>query len=222
MFNLDFFGTSQVGNGARHFQDAVVGAGRETQPLHCRFEQHTACIANYTGIFNDLRGHHGVRIYPLVVGEAFGLNIAGFNYPRPDSLARFGGAVGSHLVERDGRDLYVQVNAVEQGAADFIEVALHHARPTYTLFVGVIIIPTGAGVHAGNEHKIGRKLYRPLRPRNAHHPVFQRLPHHLQSRPFELRQLIEKQNSVVRQRDFARLRKTPSAHQSRIRNSVVR
>ena len=36
---LDVFGASQVGDGARHFEDAVVGAGAHLQLLHGRPEQ---------------------------------------------------------------------------------------------------------------------------------------------------------------------------------------
>ena len=53
-------------------------------------------------------------------------------------------------------------------------------------------------------------------------PFLQGLAHRLQDTPFELRQLIEKQHAVVRQRDFAGSRIDVSAQQTGVAGGMVR
>ena len=57
---LDFFGGAQIGNGARDFQDAIVGAGGEAELLH-RLLQEIAERGVDHAMFADVRiGHAGV------------------------------------------------------------------------------------------------------------------------------------------------------------------
>jgi len=53
---------------------------------------------------------------------------------------------GGELVVAHGRHFHVQVDAVEQGARDFGDVAFHHAGAADAFFVGVVVVAAGAGV----------------------------------------------------------------------------
>ena len=130
MLNLNFVGARQVGDGAGHFQDAVVGAGAEAEALHGGFEQLAAGRAYLANVFHHLRGHHGVGVHLGLLGKALTLNFAGSLHALLDVGAGFGLARFRHLVEGHGRDLHVQVNAVEQRPTYLIEVFLHHVSNT--------------------------------------------------------------------------------------------
>ena len=82
--------------------------------------------------------------------------------------------------------------------------------------------PVGRRIHRRDQHELRRKSHRPGRARNRHIPFLQRLPHRFQNAAFELRQFIEKQHAVVRQRNFTRRRIHIPAQQSRIARRVMR
>jgi len=52
--------------------------------------------------------------------------------------------------------------------------------------------------------------------------VFERLAEHFERLLFELRQLVEKEDAVVRERDLARRGDRAAADQAGVRNGVVR
>ena len=73
------------------------------------------------------------------------------------------------------RHLHVQIDAVEQRAADLREVPLHLDGVAAALFLGITIMSAQTRVHGRHQHDVGRKH---ARSRGAHHrnpPVFQRL-----------------------------------------------
>ena len=81
-----------------------------------------------------------------------------------------------------------------------------------SLLVGTISVVVGAslGLLIG-EHELGWKRHAACRARNRDFSVLDRLTHHLESRSFELRKFIEKENAVVREAYFARIRKGAAA-----------
>ncbi|MNY36090.1 hypothetical protein D3C86_1705550 [compost metagenome] len=99
-----------------------------------------------------------------MIFETHGLALACTDHALADLLAAFGFAGGRDLVEGDRRYFYVQVDAVEERAADFVEVFLNYAGATDAVFVGMVIIAAWARVHAGNQHKVGGELNCHFRP----------------------------------------------------------
>ena len=131
-------------------------------------------------------------------------------------------AGGGEFAKWNGCYFYMQIDAVEQWPADFIEVFLHGSRRATAFFFGVVVVAARAGVHAGHQHKRSRKIQRHFCPANGHSSFFHRLPHYFQSGAFELGQFVQKQHAVVGQRYFARLRVATTAHQGCITHRVVR
>ena len=69
MVALHLLAALEVGNGAGHFQNAVIGTGRELQPLH-RHAEHVERLGIRLGIFAEhLFGHHGIAVDTLMFTE---------------------------------------------------------------------------------------------------------------------------------------------------------
>ncbi len=66
--------------------------------------------------------------------------------------------------------------------------------------------PHGTGIHRGHELEARGELRLARRPRNHDVPGFERLAQHFEHAAVELRQLVEEQHAVVRERDLARPR----------------
>lgn len=81
--------------------------------------------------------------------------------------------------------------------------------------------PARTWIHRSHKHELGRERHAARRPRNGDLSVFQRLPHHFERGAFELRQLIEKQNPVVREAHFAGRWNGGAAEQPDIRDGVM-
>jgi hypothetical protein len=59
-------------------------------------------------------------------------------------------------------------------------------------------------LHRRHEHELRRKGHRTRRPGDGHPPFLQRLPQRLQNVPLELRQLVQEQHAMMRQRNLTR------------------
>ncbi len=113
----------------------------------------------------------------------------------------------------------MQVNPVQQRAGNAAQVILNLPRRAARL-AGHFAV--GCRVHGRHQHELGGKCHRARRARDRHLALFERLAHRFQHAAFELGQLVQEQNAVVRQRDFARRRIDISAQQTGIAGGVVR
>ena len=113
---LDGGGGFEVGDGAGHLEDTVVGSGTHVEALH-GVAQFLEAGGVGLGVFvQQGRGHLGVA-----VDAGFVLETALLQHPRgndslTDGSTRFARSLTGHLVEIDGLDLDLQVDAVEQRA----------------------------------------------------------------------------------------------------------
>ena len=107
----------------------------------------------------------------------------------------------------------MQINAIQQRATHLAQITLHHTRSTCAFLFRMIKIAARTGVHGGHQHKARWILNTEFTARNSYVAIFQRLTHNFQHRALEFRQFIQKQNTVVRQRNFTRLRVRSSAHE---------
>ena len=83
MSGTHFFAAVEVGDGAGHFQNTVVGAGGEFQTFHAHAQQlQRLCIGFCVVVYHAL-GHLGVAVHATDVFEALFLHAAGFD----DTLA---------------------------------------------------------------------------------------------------------------------------------------
>jgi hypothetical protein len=82
-------------------------------------------------------------------------------------------------------------------------------------------IPPWTWVTSGNEDEIGRKGHRTLNATDCCHPVFQGLPHNLQSALVKLRKLVQEQYTVMGQRHLTRTWPLAAPHKSGVTDGVV-
>lgn len=99
----------------------------------------------------------------------------------------------------------MQVYPVQQRTRNLTQVFLNHPRPADACFFRMIIKAAWTGVHGSNEHETCRISYTLPGPGYHDIAVFQWLAHHLQYTSFKLRQLIQKEDPIVSQRNFPRL-----------------
>ena len=83
------------------------------------------------------------------------------------------------VVEIDGLDLDLQVDAVEQRARNLAHVVGALILVADAFLLGVTIVPARARVHRSHEHKRRGIFGRILGSTNGYHTVLQRLSHHL-------------------------------------------
>src|SRR5690554_6335729 len=122
-----------------------------------------------------------------------------------------------------GRDLYVQIDPIQQRATDPASIALDLLRVTATGMTSVAKVAAGTRVHRCHQHQTCGIGDSDKRARDRDEAVLQRLTKHLQHRTAELGQLIEKEYTVVRQRHLPWTGKTAAAaHHPHLRDRVVR
>ncbi len=150
--------TFEIGDGARDFEDAVVGAGGEALLLHGALKQAFGVGAKFA-VGADLAGGHLGVGEDLFAGllEPGSLAVAGGH----DAGANFGGAFGggsaAQLLILNGGHLDMDIDAVEERAGDLGDVALDHGRGAHALARFVVEIAAGAGIHGGGEHEARRE-----------------------------------------------------------------
>lgn len=107
---------------------------------------------------------------------------------------------------RDGRNVHVKVNPVEQRPAHALAVPEDRPRKTLAEVRRIARVPAGTRIHRGDQRETSGKRHRPRRPTDQNVPVLERLPEMFEDVARELGELIEEQNAAVRERDFPRLR----------------
>ena len=133
------------------------------------------------------------------------LDAAGGDHPLAYRFAGFAGTGVGHLLEGDGDDFYLQVDAVQQRAGDAVQVLLHLPVAAHAGLGGVVVVAARAGVHGGYEHEACGIFHVALHARDGDFAVFQRLAKHFQHVAAEFGQFVEEQHAVVSQADFAGL-----------------
>ena len=83
-------------------------------------------------------------------------------------------------------------------------------------------VAAGRGVHRRDQHELGGKFDGAMHARHRHLAALQRLAERLQHVAAELRQLVEKQDAMMRHRHLPRPRDAPAAHQRLRRRRMMR
>ena len=151
------------------------------------------------------------------LGEAFGLDFASAADAFADCDGGFAGeALVGHLVLLEAGDLDVDVDAVEEGAGNALQVLFDLSVVTRTRAQGVAEVAAGAGVHGGDHHELSGVGERRRDAGDGDLTVFERLAEHFEDVPAELGELVEEEDAIVRLRDFTRTRHGAAAAQARL------
>ena len=206
----------EVGDGAGDFEDAVVGPRAHVHAFHGVAKLFQAGGVGLCVFMEQGWGHLGVA-----VDAGFVLEAALLQHPRGNDTLADGGAgfawglaghlptasvgcasamlkrvwhcarLAQQLVEIDGLNFDLQVDAVEQRTRNLAHIMRALVLVADALLLGVPIVPARARIHRRHEHETGGIFCRIFRPTNTDNPVLQRLPHHLQDTATEFRQFIQ-------------------------------
>lgn len=116
----------------------------------------------------------------------------------------------------------MEVEAVKQWSRYLRQVCRDFLLRTYALALRVPVITARARIHRAYQHYRTRVGYRSRCARYRYLPVFERLAHYLKRAAVKLRELVKKEQPVVREGYLARLRYAAAACKSRGRYRVVR
>jgi len=115
-------GAVEVGDGARHFQDAVVGARRKRQLVDGVFQKLVRAAVELA-VRAQVPGSHLRVAGDAVVAEALHLALAATQHPLAHARRAFARLLGHQLLRTEARHFDVDVNAVEQRAGNAHQVA---------------------------------------------------------------------------------------------------
>ena len=208
-------GPVQVGDGARHLEDAVIAARRQPETLHHLAQQGMILRPQ------SAMGLHGPELQPGVDFAGAGtLAVPRRHHPLPHGGA--GLATNAlQFLEGDARHLHLQVDTVQQWAGDAAAVALHLFGTALAAAAGIAPVAAGTGVHGRHQLETGRELRLARGPGDEDVAGLQGFAQHLQHAAVELRQFIEEQHALVGQGDLPRPWLGTTTHQSDRRGTVV-
>ena len=189
----------QVGNRACHAQGAVGGACRPSQAGGSRLQEAGG---------GGRQGQVGIELLALqaVVGA-----VLACQGPRPclrnpgaHGAAALAAAVLQQLGRWQGRYFDVQVDAVEQRAAQLALVARNLLGRTAAGPLWAAGKAARTGVHGGDELKAGRELGALRGAGDGDAARFQRFAQGFEGAAGKLRKFVEEQHALVGERDFTR------------------
>ena len=139
--------------------------------------------------------------------------LVGFTAGRDAARERLGGH-GGHLDAK--------IDAVDERARDAAAVAGDSIRRAMTAAARVAQPAAGTGIHRGDELEVSGKRALPRGARDMDHGGLERLAQHLEHAAIPLRQFVEKQHTVMRERDLARPRIAAAADERHRTRRMVR
>lgn len=89
VLRLYVFGSGEVGDGACHFQDAVIGAGGERELLHGCAQESDGLFVWFGKLMNHALGHLRVAVDAAIFLEACRLDVACLDDTLTDGCAWF-------------------------------------------------------------------------------------------------------------------------------------
>src|SRR5262249_9090345 len=133
---------------------------------------------------------------------------------------RFRDRIAGQFVVDERRQLNVEIDTVKQRPRQAAEVPSALGRCAQT----AVERRTAAAARVGGRYelKTGREIGEAAGARDAHTAVLERLAQRLEDMLLKFRELIEKQDATMRERDFTGMRRRAASDQTRDRDGVVR
>lgn len=140
----------EIGDGARHAQDAVIAARREAKAGGDAGDERAAFRIGGGDVIENRAFGIGVETHMGVVCKARGLHRAGGSDAAGHLSRRVARSRQVEIGEGDGRHLDAQIEAIHQGAGDAANVIFTAIGRAGTGAVGVAEIPAFAGIGGGD------------------------------------------------------------------------
>jgi len=146
---------------------------------------------------------------------------SGLQDPLSHGLRALSKTGGAQFPVRDGWDLDLDVDSVEEGPRDAAPVEGDLFRRAGTGLPGVSEVPARTGVLCADERESGRKREGEARPGDGHHSVLHRLSQALEDVFFEFGEFIQEEDPVVGQAHLTWPGDRPSPDESGVRDGVM-
>lgn len=153
--------------------------------------------------------------------ETLKLARAGGLDARADGSGGLAGASASEVAELDRGHFDVDINAIEERAADFAAVFHGELWGAGAGLGGVTEVAAGAGIHGGDEHEARGEGERACGTGDGDEAIFKRLAEDFKGAAGELGEFVEEEDAVVAEGNFAGLDTDAAADQAGIGDSVV-
>lgn len=212
----DHFYAAKVGNGACHFQYAMVGARRPVQSRHRRTQQLLGSRVR-PAMTVDFRGGEGA------IGLALALQLArkSLFHACGDCLRSFAGSLFQQVFLRQRGHLDLQVDAIQQRPGDAILVT-RYTIGRATAFVGSMAkVAAWTGVHCGHQLEARREVGLACRTRNRDLAGFERFAQDFQHFSIEFWQFIQEEYAAMRQRNLTWPRRAATVNSNKIADSIL-
>lgn len=194
-------GAIQVGDGARHAQDAVPGARRPVELLHRAAQRRfgpsleAAPAVDFTGI-------------QLLVAFLLARQLAlkGRFHARSDDARCFAVRVGRQPFGRYGPHFDLHIDAIQQRTGNAALITQDHVGWTAAGQRLVAEIAAWAWIHGGNQLETRWEIGLARGARDGDFARLHWFAQHFQYAPVKLGQLVEKEHAAMGQRNFTRMR----------------
>src|SRR6266542_219003 len=188
MSRADVLTSFQICDRATDFKNSIISAGRQSQSCHGSLEHLLAVRIDAAMAANHARRHRGVRKY-LFAGKALTLAMPGADYSIPNCrrVFRLRRSISRELSKLYGRNIDVNIDAVQQRTRDPADITLNQQRCTTALSSWVIPKSTRTGIHRRRQHERCRKRQRHGSSAYRHLLIFEWLSQHLQYAAIKLR-----------------------------------
>lgn len=216
MLAADSLGLFQIGEGARHLEQAVRGAQRQRQAFAGSLQPGLILDAELAMAAQSGEVEKGIGA--ALTGELQLPRLGYLGGEHGTALAHLRRSVEGRRLARNGQ---VQVDAVEQRAGELVAIALDLVRRAAAAPVGITEVATGAGIHRRHQLETRRKTHLVAGPGDDDMPRLQWLTQDLEHLAVEFRQLVEKQHALMRQGDLPRLRTAAATDQRRAGCTVM-
>src|SRR5271166_713028 len=173
---FDDLSPAEVGNRARHFQNAIVGARAEALLYHGPLQQVLRIGAQFAVLPDLTRTHLSVGVHVFPAGaEAVQLRVPGTDNTAANVGRTFRHDAAAQLAVVHRGHVDVDINAVEQRAGDLRNIALDHHRRAVALARAVAEVAAGTWIHGRHQHEARRETERHGGARDGYRAVLKRL-----------------------------------------------
>ena len=192
----DVGAVGQVGNAARHLEDAVITARRQVKLVKARFRS----CSPWRRQCNAVRFHPELSSALALPWRAICRSRAALTRARTTAVESPPLRAETSASVIDG-DIENQIDAIQQRAGQFAAIARYLVRRAATARLAEMT--AGARVHCGDQLEACGKAGAMAGAGDMDVAAFQRLAQGFEHATVELRQLVEKKHAVMRERDFA-------------------
>ena len=211
----------QVGDGAGDFQHAVIAARRQLHALGGFGQQFGAGGIGLGDAVQQFAFGFGIGAHGII-GKTFTLHLPRDRHTLCHFRIAFSGGRQRQVGGGDALHLHMHVYAVKQGARDARLVVAGAFGSAAAAQCRIAEIAAAAWIHRRHQLEARGIAHMGIGARHHRFAGLDRLTQTVQHAALEFRQLVQEQDTQMRQAHFARLHFQPAAHQRRHRGAVMR